>query len=116
MLGEASYVLLHSLEQFSEELLKKTLRGVSAQKHTEPVIDSAQAFGVSPSSVFQKRVALTAQQLQAFPTRFTLECTLFPDTIHRGGEAFLCAGMAQVLVAIEAEHAEPQSASTKKAA
>jgi len=71
---------------------------------------------VSPSSVFQKRVALTAQQLQAFPARFTLECTLFPDTIHRGGEAFLCAGMAQVLVAIEAEHAAPRFASTKKAA
>jgi hypothetical protein len=27
-----------------------------------------------------------------------------------------CAGMAQVLVAIEAEHAEPQSAPTKQAA
>ena len=69
---------------------------------------------MSPSSVFQKRVALTAQQLQAFPARFTLECTLFPDTIHRGGEAFLCAGMAQVLVAIEAEHTEPRFAPTKK--
>jgi hypothetical protein len=61
-------------------------------------------------------VGLTAQQLQAFPARFLSECTLFPDTIHRGGEAFLCTGMAQVLAAIEAEHAEPQSAPTKKAA
>ena len=31
-----SYVLLHSPGQFSEELLKKTLRGVSAQKQTSP--------------------------------------------------------------------------------
>jgi hypothetical protein len=44
------------------------------------------------------------------------ECTLFPDTIHRGGEVFFCAGMAQVLAAIEAERAEPQSVPTKKAA
>jgi hypothetical protein len=44
------------------------------------------------------------------------ECTLFPDMIHRGGEAVLCAGMAQVLAAIEAERAEPQSAPRKKAA
>jgi hypothetical protein len=96
--------------------MKKILRGVSAKKHTEPVINSAQAFSVSPSSVFQMRVALTARQLRAFPARFLSECTLFPDTIHRGGEVFFCAGMAQVLAAIEAERAEPQSAPTKKAA
>jgi len=71
---------------------------------------------VSPSSVFQERVALTARQLRAFPARFLSECTLFPDTIHRGGEVFFRAGMAQVLAAIEAERAEPQSAPTKKAA
>ena len=36
--------------QFSEELLEKILQGVSAQNYTDTVIDSAQAFGVSPSS------------------------------------------------------------------
>lgn len=55
--GEApkpSYVLLHSPRQFSEELLKKTLRGVSAQKHTEPVIDSAQALACRRLRCFRR--------------------------------------------------------------
>ena len=89
-----SYVRLHSPGQFSEELLEKILRGVSAQKYTETVIDSAQAFGVSPSSVSQKMVSLTAQKLKAFHARSLAEFTpfaLFLDTIHRGGEAFLVA-------------------------
>ena len=54
----------------------------------------AQAFGVSPSAVSQKMVALTARNLKAFQTRPLAECTpfaLFLDTIHRGGEAFLVA-------------------------
>ena len=45
-----------------------------------------------------------------------VRCTVFPDTIHRGGEVFFCAGKTQVLAAIEAERAEQQSAPTKKAA
>jgi putative transposase len=89
-----SYVRLHSPGQFSEELLEKILRGVSAKKYTETVIDSAQAFGVSPSSVSQKMVSLTAQKLKAFQARSLAEFTpfaLFLDTVHRGGEAFLVA-------------------------
>jgi len=87
-----SYVRLHSPGQFSEELLEKILRGVSAKKYTETVIDSAQAFGVSPSSVSQKMVSLTAQKLKAFQARSLAEVTpfaLFLDTVHRSGEAFL---------------------------
>ena len=89
-----SYARLRAPGAFSEELLEKILRGVSAQKYTETVLDSAQAFGVSPSAVSQKMVALTAQKLKAFHARSLAECTpfaLFLDTIHRGGEAFLVA-------------------------
>ncbi len=89
-----SYVRLHSPGQFSEELLEKILRGVSAKKYTETVIDSAQAFGVSPSSVSQRMVSLTAQKLKAFQARSLAEVTpfaLFLDTVHRGGQAFLVA-------------------------
>jgi transposase-like protein len=72
-----SYARLHATRDFSEELLEKILRGVSAQKYTETVIDAAQAFGVSPSAVSQKMVALTAQNLKAFQARPLAECTPF---------------------------------------
>lgn len=78
-----SYVRLRAPGAFSEELLEKILRGVFAQ-----------AFGVSPSAVSQKMVALTAQTLKAFHARSLAERTpfaLFLNTIHRGGEAFLVA-------------------------
>lgn len=89
-----SYARLHATGDFSEELLEKILRGVSAQKYTETVLDAARAFGVSSSAVSQKMVALTVQNLKAFQERSLAECTpfaLFLDTIHRGGEAFLVA-------------------------
>lgn len=89
-----SYVRLHAPGQFSEELLENILRGVSAQKYTETVLESAQAFGVSPSSVSRKMVSLTAQKLKTFQKRSLAACTpfaLFLDTVHRGGEAFLVA-------------------------
>ena len=89
-----SYARLHATGDFSEELLEKILRGVSAQKYTETVLDAARAFGVSSSAVSQKMVALTAQNLKAFQERPLAGCmpfALFLDTIHRGGEAFLVA-------------------------
>ena len=89
-----SYTRLHATRDFSEELLEKILRGVSAQKYTETVLDAARAFGVSSSAVSQKMVAVTAQNLKAFQERSLAACTpfaLFLDTIHRGGEAFLVA-------------------------
>lgn len=89
-----SYARLRAPGAFSEELLEKILRGVSAQKYTETVLDATQAFGVSPSAVSQKMVSLTAQKLKTFRTRSLAECmpfALFLDTVHRGGEAFLVA-------------------------
>ncbi len=89
-----SYKRLKTPGQFSEELLEKLLRGVSAQKYEETVLDAAQAFGVSPSAISQKMVTLTAQKLQAFQERSLVAFqpfAIFLDTIHRGGEAFLVA-------------------------
>jgi len=70
---------------------------------------------VSPSSVFQRGWRGRPDSCGRSQRIFS-ECTLFPDTIHWGGEVFFCAGMARVLAAIETERAEPQSAPTKKAA
>jgi transposase-like protein len=89
-----SYARLHATGDFSEELLEKILRGVSAQKYAETVLGAARAFGVSPSAVSHKMVALTAQKLKAFQERSLAAYTpfaLFLDTVHRGGEAFLVA-------------------------
>lgn len=89
-----SYERLRAPGQFSEELLEKILRGVSAQKYADTVITAAEAFGVSPSAVSRKLVGLTAQKLKEFQER-SLEAftpfAIFLDTLHRGGEAFLVA-------------------------
>jgi putative transposase len=79
---------------FSEEVLEKLLRGLSAQKYEATVLNAAQAFGVSPSAISQKMVTVTAQKLKAFqdrPLGAFKPFALFLDTIHRGGEAFLVA-------------------------
>ena len=89
-----SYARLRAPWAFSEELLGKILRGVSAQKYAETVLQRAGAFDVSPSSVSRKLVDLMAKKLKAFQQRSLADCTPFPgflDTIHRGGEAFLVA-------------------------
>lgn len=89
-----SYQSLHSPGQFSEELLQKILRGVSARKYGETVIEAANAFGVSPTAVSNKIVELTGQKLRQFKERRLADFkpfALFIDTIHRGGEAFLVA-------------------------
>ncbi|MEK7350871.1 MAG: IS256 family transposase [Nitrospirota bacterium] len=89
-----SYARLRTPGAFSEELLEKILRGVSAQKYAETVLLAGEALGVSASAVSRKLVDLTATKLQAFHERPLAAFTpfaLFLDTIHRGGEAFLVA-------------------------
>lgn len=78
----------------SEELLEKILRGVSAQKYADTVLDAAHAVGVSPTAISRQLVALTATKLKTFQERSLKDFTpfaLFRDTSHRGGEAFLVA-------------------------
>jgi hypothetical protein len=87
-----SYKRLKTPRQFSEELLEKLLRGVSAKKYEETVLDAAKAFGASSSAISQKMVKLTTQKLQVFQERSLVgfqPVAIFHDTIHRGGEAFL---------------------------
>ncbi len=89
-----SYAQLRTAGAFSEELLDKILRGVSAQQYGETVVQAAEAFGVSPTAVSRKLVAVTAAKLAAFKERALTDFTpfaVFWDTIHRGGEAFLVA-------------------------
>lgn len=87
-----SYKQLKEPEGFSEELLGKVLRGISCRKYAETVVDAAQAFGVSASSVSRHIIAATAKQLQEFKERSLASFTpfaIFLDTVHRGGEAFI---------------------------
>lgn len=89
-----SYERLKEPDGFSEELLTKVLRGISCQKYAETVIEAAQAFGVSASSVSRHIIEATEKQLKEFKER-SLEAfkpfAIFLDTIHRGGEAFIIA-------------------------
>lgn len=89
-----SYEQMRSPAVFSEELLEKILRGVSAQKYEETVLQAAEAFGVSRSSVSKKIVTTTAMKLAEFKERSLADFkpfSIFLDTIHRGGEAFIVA-------------------------
>ena len=91
-IGLKSYQRLKEPDGFSEELLNKILRGMSCQKYQETVVETAQAFGVSASSVSRHIIAATARQLQEFRERSLsgfASFAIFIDTIHRGGEAFI---------------------------
>lgn len=97
VLGEIplkSYVKLKEQGQFSEELLQQILRGVSERKYEETVVQAAQAFGVSPSSISRQIVAVTGQKLKEFSERDLSNFkpfSVYLDTVHRGGEAFIVA-------------------------
>jgi transposase-like protein len=89
-----SYQKLKEPDGFSEELLMKVLRGMSCRKYSDTVVDTAQAFGVSASSVSQHIIAATAKQLEEFKERSLSAFNpfaIFLDTIHRSGEAFIVA-------------------------
>ena len=94
-LGEVqlqSYQNMRSNGQFSQEMLDKILRGVSAQKYEDTVVGAAEAFGVSSSTISRKMVKITAAQLKEFQGRSLKDFkpfSIFLDSIHRGGEAFL---------------------------
>jgi transposase-like protein len=68
------------------------LRGLSARKYRETLLETSHTFGVSPSTVSRHLVEMTTQKLQEFKERDLSEIRLFSlfiDTIHRGGEAFM---------------------------
>jgi len=89
-----TYGTLKKPGTFSEELLRKVLRGISLQKYGETVMKTAHAFGVSPSSLSRHIIEATAAQLREFKERDLSDFTAFAvfiDTIHRTGEAFMIA-------------------------
>lgn len=89
-----SYQKLKEPGAFSEELLCKILRGISAQRYQETVIEAAGAFGVSASSVSRHIVAVTTRKLKEFKERNMSDFSpfaVFIDTVHRAGQAFMVA-------------------------
>ena len=89
-----SYQKLKEPGAFSEELLCKILRGISAQRYKETVIEAAGAFGVSASSVSRHIVAVTTGKLKEFKERSLSDFSIFAvfiDTVHRAGQAFMVA-------------------------
>jgi len=89
-----SYEVLQNPEQFSDELLTKSLRGLSGRKYRETVLETAGVFGISPSSVSRRLVQATTRKIREFLERDLGSIDLFAvflDTIHRGGVAFVIA-------------------------
>jgi len=87
-----SYKKLKEAGAFSEELLNKVLKGISAQKYSETVIGTTKAFGVSPSSISNHIVKVTANKLREFKERSLKGINvlaIYIDTVHRGGAAFM---------------------------
>ena len=93
----STYNKLKSPGVFSEEILGKVLRGISARRYGETVINAAQAFGVSASTVSTRIVEATSRKLKEFKERNLSDICVFAvfiDTIHRGGQAFMvCLGI-----------------------
>ena len=89
-----SYQKLKEPGSFSEELLCKILRGISSQRYSETVVEAANAFGVSASSVSRHIVSITTKKLKEFKERDLSDFktfAIFIDTIHRAGKAFMVA-------------------------
>ena len=89
-----SYQSLKKPGSFSEELLCKILRGLSSQEYSETVVEAADAFGVSSSTISRHIVAVTTKKLQEFKEQDLSEFqafAIFIDTVNRAGVAFMIA-------------------------
>lgn len=89
-----SYEKLSQPGQFSDELMAKIMNGLSGRRYRETVVDAANAFGVSPSSVSRRFIEATAGALKEFLERKLDDFHAFSillDTVHRGGQAFIVA-------------------------
>jgi len=86
------YLRMRQPGEFSEELLTRSLRGLSGRKYRETVLSAANAFGISPSSISNRLIEATAQKLKRLRERDLSSLRLFAmvlDTVHRGGAAFV---------------------------
>jgi len=90
----ASYERLKKPGEFSEAMLLRAMRGLSARKYRETVTELGEEFGVSPSSISNRLVEATAEKLKALRERDLTgfqAFALFIDTLHRGEAAFTVA-------------------------
>jgi transposase-like protein len=90
----ATYERLKKPKEFSEEMLLRAMRGLSARKYRETVTELGEEFGVSPSSISNRLIEATAEKLKALRERDLSgfqAFALFLDTIHRGDAAFTIA-------------------------
>ena len=88
------YTRLRQPGAFSEELLVRSLRGLSARKYGETLLSAADAFGISPSSISNRLIQATSAKLKHLKERSLSAVQLFAlvlDTVHRGGAAFVVA-------------------------
>lgn len=89
-----SYEKLKSRGQFSEEILIKAMAGLAGRRYHETVTETAQAFGVSPSSISRHFVEVSGTKLKEFLERDLSKIDPFAillDTVYRGGVAFIVA-------------------------
>lgn len=88
------YERLRKPGEFSEEMLIRTMRGLSGRKYRETVEEISEGFGISPSSISNRLMEATAAKLKALRERDLKEFeafAVFLDTVHRGGVAFVVA-------------------------
>jgi putative transposase len=88
------YERLKRPDEFSEEMLANALRGLSGRKYKETVVELANGFGISGSSVSKRVVEASSKKLKEFTERGLQSFKMFAmfiDTVHRGGVAFTVA-------------------------
>jgi hypothetical protein len=81
-----SYEVLKAPGGFSEGILEKMLRGLSARNYQETLLETSQAFGVSPNTLSWQLLAVTTQKLKEFKERNLSGVSpfaIFIDTLHR---------------------------------
>lgn len=90
----SSYERLKQRGAFSDELMGRLMAGLSGRRYEDVVVNAAEAFGVSPSSVSRHFVEASAKKLKEFTERSLKDFKPFAillDTVHRGGVAFIVA-------------------------
>jgi putative transposase len=90
----SSYEALRNKSRFSDELLQKSLKGISTRDYGETLSHLLGNFGISKSSVSRHLVEATTHELRKLKER-TLEdfkpFAIFLDGYHLGGEIFIVA-------------------------
>jgi len=80
-----SYEKMKNPGEFSEELLREALRGMSARKYEQTVIGLGERFGISPTSISTRLIEATSRKLKNLRERDLSDYdlfTLFLDTIR----------------------------------